>query len=101
MEAERILQEAFGCEVEIATPYNYPLALDKGGFAVIVIDASLLADGQGEAARRIENAGAMIVFTTLDAELKAVPGFEGFAIIQKPFREGQLVRAIEEAIALN
>ena len=101
MEVERILEEAFGCEVEIATPYNYPLVLEKGGFAVIVIDASLLADGQGEAARRIENAAAAIVFTTLDAELEGVPGFEGLAIVQKPLREGQLVRAVGKAIAAN
>jgi DNA-binding NarL/FixJ family response regulator len=97
MEAERILGEAVQCEVEIAMPHNYPLVLEKAGFSVIVIDALLLGDGQGEAAKRLRAADAALVLTTLDDGLDGIAGFEGVPVVSKPFIEEQLAEAVRNA----
>ncbi len=97
MEVERVLAEAFACEIQIATPRNYPVELERREFDVVVIDSTLI-DGKGEAARRLRAAGAGLVFTTLGEEdMAGMDGWAGVPVVAKPFNDHHLVEAVRNA----
>jgi DNA-binding response OmpR family regulator len=98
MEVETVLAEALSCEVQIATPRNYAVELERGRFNVIVIDSALINTESGEAARRLRGSGAGLVFTTLGFEdMDGMQGWDGITVVAKPFNDHHLVEAVKNA----
>jgi len=101
MEVETVLTEAFPCEVKIATPRSYAMELERGWFDVIVIDSALVGTGSGDEALRARAAGTGLVFTTLSVEdMDGVEGWEGIAVVSKPFDDHHLVDAVKNAVGM-
>lgn len=98
MEVEAVLAEALPCEVQIATPRNYAVELERARFNVIVIDSALIDAENGEAARRLRASGAGLVFTTLGFEdMAGMQGWDGITVVSKPFDDHHLVEAVKNA----
>lgn len=95
LEAEQVLADATGCAVEIVMPREAAEVLEARTFDIILADASLAAGAAGAGLRRHYQAGGAIVFSSVNrAYLAGVPGFEGAAVISKPFDDELLARLV-------
>lgn len=100
MDAERILNTALPCEVEIAMPRDYPAVLASRNFDVVLIDSSLVESP--EEAQRLRAADAAIVFaTSLTEEVVGLADWPDIAVVPKPFDDRQLVEAIRNAARIE
>jgi DNA-binding response OmpR family regulator len=98
MEVETVLTEALACEVKIATPRTYAMDLEQGLFDVVVIDTVLVRGESEDAALRLRACGAGLVFTTLSVEdMDGLKGWDGIAVVAKPFDDHHLVDAVKNA----
>ncbi|MGE6739391.1 hypothetical protein ACQKGC_03850 [Allorhizobium pseudoryzae] len=95
LEAEQVLAEATGSAVEIATPRDASDVLSQRSFDLILADASLAAGAAGPSLRRHHESGGAIIFSSVNrGHLAGVPGFEGAAVISKPFDDELLVTLV-------
>jgi DNA-binding response OmpR family regulator len=100
MEAERILQFFGGSEITIAMPRDYLAVLKDRSFDVILIASKLLTAPEAKAALRGSHAG--IVFSTLRREeLDGIAGWPAVPVVSKPFDDGELLAAVENAAIGN
>ena len=98
MEAERILDGAFTCEIEIAMPRDYQALLSSESFDMLLIDSSVIQSA--EEASRLRAAGIAILFSTLsDDELTGISEWPGVAVVAKPFDDQQLIQAVRKLCA--
>ncbi|MFB9949400.1 hypothetical protein ACFFP0_11105 [Rhizobium puerariae] len=96
MEAERILGDAFQCDIQIAMPHEYPAVLENQTFDIVLIDSGLARKPEG--ADDLRAAGVGVVFSTfLDEELAGLADWPGVAVVPKPFDEEQLTDAVGNA----
>lgn len=100
MDAECILHGAIDCAVTIATLKNFHLVLVKEKFDVVLLDFGALPEPTAADIAEISKCGAQLVFTTAyDAYAAGVPGFECTPVAIKPYQEGQLLNAVNLALA--
>ena len=98
MEVETVLTEVLACEVKVATPRTYAMDLEQGLFDVVVIDFALIRGESEDAALRLKACGAGLVFTTLSVDdMDGLKGWEGIAVVAKPFDDRHLVGAVKNA----
>ena len=96
MDAERILDAAFDCEIEIAMSHDYQASLERRNFDVVLIDPDLIR--RSEDAQELRDSGAAIVFTTsLTEKVSGILDRGRIAFAPKPFKDEKLVEAIRNA----
>lgn len=96
MDVERILLNAFGCSVTVATPSSISDVIIHNRFDVAVLDH---CNDRIEFEAHVDclrNFTSHLVFSISDQDLyTGIPGFEGCPVVMKPF----IAKRMEAAIA--
>ncbi|NML76515.1 response regulator [Rhizobium sp. S-51] len=100
MEVERILLDAFGCDVTITPLSQLERQLAISRYDLVVVDSAPSGTLNLKRAEMIATAGASVIFlTSYDEEATENPNLLSFPVIEKPIHPEELTRAVLAATA--
>jgi len=95
LDVERILRDAFNCEVVITTRAKSISILQKERFNVVLLDTAGALETLQAEVDAVMACGANLAFsTTCDEFAQGMPGFPGMVVLLKPYRDEILISVI-------
>jgi two-component SAPR family response regulator len=95
MDVERILGDAFGCSVTVATPPEAEHLVRRNRYDLAVVSYEHNRDTFRTTLEKIRQGSDHLLFSAADHGLATgVPGFADISVILKPFRSETLERVV-------